>query len=356
MRPRTMTVIALGLGLAAGPLAPRGVAADGPPRRLPVEFRVANVNRSAVPCAADGRAYRVRGELVLPAGPRPGTVTVALHEFSFGRFFWSLPGHPAHDFALAMAQRGHAWLSIDRLGYDGSDHPPGTATCLGAQADIAAQVVRAVASGDYALDGRSYGIAFGRVVLAGHSVGAGVAELAAHSFPTLPLAGLAVFAWADQGYSAGALRQSADQAADCASGGERPEPGAPPGYAWFGRTPAQFQHNMFFDAEPSVATTATALRNRDPCGDNASLARLAVVNRMRLSRIRVPVLLLFGEHDPVFTADAADAQAAAFTASDAVELHRIPRAAHALTLERSGGQARAHTAAWLSRHARPVHR
>lgn len=315
--------------------------------RTPVAFQIVNRNGSALPCASDGRPYVVRGELVTPTGTSTGSLTIALHEFSFGRFFWSLPGHPAYDVAEAMAREGHPWLILDRLGYDTSDHPVGTATCLGAQADVVAQIVRAVGRGEYSFGAASRGPVFPRVVLAGHSVGAGIAELVAHSFPELPIDGLAILAWADQSYSVDTMRQSLQQAEDCASGGEAAERDAPSGYAWFGRTPEQFRRNMFFDAEPAVQLAATARRNRDPCGDNASLVRLAAVNRLGVGEIEVPVLLLFGDRDPVFMTDAARRQAAAFRASSAVTLHMIPRAAHALTLERSGALARARLADWL---------
>lgn len=317
-------------------------------QRTPVEFRVVNRNRSALPCSADELAYRVRGELVLPAGAGRDLVTLALHEFSFGRFFWSLPGHPDHDLALHMARAGHAWLHVDRLGYDGSDHPPGGATCLGAQADIAAQLVRALASGDYRFGERTHGPAFKRVVLAGHSVGGGIAELAAHSFPSLPLAGLALFAWADQGYSADTMRQSLEQSQDCATGGQPAEPGEPSGYAFFGRTVADFRRNMFFDTRPAVADAVTARRNRDPCGDNASLVRLAAVNVLRNRDIGLPVLLLFGEKDPVFSAEARGRQAALFASSPDVQTTIIERAAHALTMERAAPNVRAHLLRWLA--------
>lgn len=336
--------------LSAALLMPTAGAASPPPEvvRTPVEFRVVNRNGTALPCSADGRAYRVRGELVMPKDADRDLVTVALHEFSFGRHFWSFPDRPDHDIAASMAQAGHAWLIVDRLGYDASDHPPGGATCLGAQADIAAQLVRAVVSGDYRFGAHSHGPAFRRVVLAGHSVGAGIAELAAHSFPSLPLAGLIAMAWADQGYSTETLRQSAQQAQDCAGGGAPAEPGAPSGYAFFGRTPADFRRNMFFDADPAVVSAASAMRNRDPCGDNASLARLSVVNSLGVRDIEVPVLLLYGARDPVFTTDASRRQAAAFSSSSQVEVHTVARAAHALTLERTAPLVRHHVVRWLA--------
>lgn len=350
-------LIVLAVALAAALPA----EAERPVQRVPVVFRVSNVNRTEVPCAADGRAYRIRGELLLPERADTAMVTLALHEFSFGRFFWSLPGRADYDVGLAMARAGHPWLSVDRLGYDASDRPVGTATCLGAQADMAAQIVRALVSGDYRFGSAPHGPSFRSVALAGHSVGAGVAELAALTFPSLPITGLALLGWADQGYSADALRQSVEQGADCARGGEPADRGTPGGYAYYGRTPERFRRNMFFDTDPVVADLATALRNRDPCGDSASLARMAVVNRLRIGELALPVLLLHGAHDPIFTADAFQSQARSYSSSPEVVAHLVPRAAHALTLERTRLVVHAHLRDWLAARtapgrARTVHR
>lgn len=342
---RSFMIGALLASMLTGPTPPTATAAQAP-TRTSVVFQVRNTNRSALACSSDGRTYEIRGDLVAPPGPLPARVTLALHEFSFGRFFWSFTDASAYDFAARMAQAGHAWVVIDRLGYDTSGHPAGNSTCLGAQADVTAQIVRALHTGTYRVN-RATAPRFKEVLLAGHSVGGGIAELAAHSFADLDLAGLILFAWADQSYSSRTIRQSLDQGADCARGGEPAEAGGPSGYAYFGRTESDFQTNMFFDADWSVIQTATRKRNRDPCGDNATLARLAVVNRLGIAKLRFPVLLVFGDEDPVFQEGAAEQQAGLFSASTAVTVHHVPRAAHALTLERAAPVTHAHVLGWL---------
>jgi len=342
---RGFMIGALLASMLTTPVPPRAAATPAP-TRTSVFFQVHNTNRSALACNSDGRAYEIRGDLVTPHGPVPARVTLALHEFSFGRFFWSFTDAPSYDFAARMAQAGHAWVVIDRLGYDASGHPAGNATCLGAQADVTAQIVRALRTGTYRTN-RATAPRFKEVLLAGHSVGGGIAELTAHSFADLNLAGLILFAWADQSYSSRTIRQSLDQGADCARGGEPAEAGGPVGYAFFGRTERDFQANMFFDGDWSVIQAATRKRNRDPCGDNATLARLAVVNRLGVARLRFPVLLVFGDEDPAFQEGAAEQQAGLFSASTAVTVHHVPRAAHALTLERAAPVTHAHVLGWL---------
>ena len=331
MPNRTPTVLLAALCASLVVAAPAGAATE------PVSFSVENVNRSALPCNADGRTYTLRGRIVGPPERlrSADTATLFLHEFSFGAFFWSFDAVPGYDFSADLARRGHVSVVIDRLGYDGSDRPPGLDTCLGAQADMARQVVAQLKR------------RFARVVLAGHSVGAAVAELAAHSFEDVGIAGLVTMGWADQGFSDRTIQQSFDQGARCTAGGEPADDGGPPAYAYFGHTPEEFQGNVFASAEPSVVAAATALRNRDPCGDVASLTPAGVVNGQRLSRIAVPVLLLFGGSDAVFTPEAPAEQSRAFSGSDDVRLETFEGAGHALALERQAPQVRATLAAWL---------
>lgn len=320
--------------------------------RVEIAFEVENVNDSALLCRSNGLPYQVRGELIGPAAllrePSVPVATLYLHEFSFGRFFWRFDDVPGYDYASELARAGHVSFVVDRLGYDASGHPPGTDTCLGAQADVAAQLVRHLQQGTYTVAGGTPAVAVEKVVLAGHSVGGGIAELAAHSFPDLRLAGLMLFGWADQGYSSRTIEQSVRQGADCLSGGEPAYSGGPPGYAYFGRTEAEFRDNVFRDTEPAVVERATARRNRDPCGDNATVARLAVVNQLGVGSITVPVLLVFGEEDAVFQDDAMAKQAALFDGSSEVTTRSIPKAGHALTLERSAPLVRAVAAEWLT--------
>lgn len=346
--------IAAALAVSPAPI-PADAASSHGVSRLEVSFEVQNVNESDLICRSDELAYTIRGEIVGPTDLLLGrrddlTATLYLHEFSFGKFFWTFDEVPGYDYAAQLARAGHVSVVVDRLGYDASDHPPGGSTCLGAQADVAAQIVGRLKSGDYTTRGRP-SIEFERMLLAGHSVGGGVAELAAHSFADeMGIAGLILLAWADQGYSNRSIEQSVQQGVDCTPSGQPAEPGGPGGYAYFGREDEDFQQNVFNDTDPAVVAAATPLRNRDPCGDNATLARIAVVNATGVGEITVPVLLLFGEDDAVFQEEAAQNQADSFEGSESVTLRKFAGAGHALTLERAAGDVRAAVAGWLGEH------
>ena len=243
----------------------------------PVTFSVENVNRSKVSCAADGATYRVAGHLVgpeaafAPGAPAP-SVTLYLHGLGFGEFFWRFTAVPGYDYSQALAKAGHVSVVIDRLGYDSSDHPFGTNTCIGAQADIAHQIAGDLRTGQYGISGGgSRPVAFSRVALAGHSIGGAIAQVEAYSFDDVDA--LAVISYADQS-SQRAQNEFAKTATVCATGGQPAEdnqPTSPGGYAFFGQTDADFQAAMFHNAQPAVVHVATSARNRSNSRNSWSL-------------------------------------------------------------------------------------
>lgn len=313
-----------------------------------VSFEVRNVNRSALTCSSDGATYRLSGHLVAPAGAAAGaqrSVTLYLHEFGFGEFFWRFP-NAAYDYARQEAALGHASLVIDRLGYDASPGPAGNAICLGSQADMAHQVLGQLRTGAYSAEGGPTA-RFARVALAGHSLGGSIAEIESYSFADADA--LILFGWADQGYSDGVTSAGAMQGGRCAQGGEPAEPGRPAGYAFFASSPESSRDLLFHDAEPGVVQQAMGLRNRDPCGDANTLIASVGLNNSRVGEITVPVLLTFGTNDATFSDPraAGEKQRQAYGASRDVSLSFIAGSGHAMTLERSAPQLRAVLDAWL---------
>jgi pimeloyl-ACP methyl ester carboxylesterase len=96
-----------------------------------------------------------------------------------------------------------------------------------------------------------------------------------------------------------------------------------------------------------VQATAYTRRNPDPCGDSTSQLNVIGVNNAHNGSLAVPVLLLFGADDPVFQSDAPDNQAKTYSSSPSVKVVRVPRAAHAMTLERSAPVLRDALATWM---------
>jgi pimeloyl-ACP methyl ester carboxylesterase len=273
-------------------------------------------------------------------------VTLYLHEFSYGQFFWDWP-EERYDYGRALARAGHASVAIDRLGYDASSKPPGNAVCLGSQADVAHQVIGALRSGGYSATG-STPARFSRVALGGHSVGGAVAEIEAYSFGDADA--LLLYAQADQGFTPSVTLASARQGLACGSGGQPAEGGGPGGYEYFSQSDAEFRYYQFRTAETRIADVVTAKRNPDPCGDVTSLAPAIAADQANAGSIKAPVLLVYGTGDPAYDQPkAGEDQRNLFTGSKDVTLRFLEGQAHGLVFEAKGPELRALAADWLTR-------
>jgi pimeloyl-ACP methyl ester carboxylesterase len=305
------------------------------------------MNRSALACPGDGAAYEVKGHLVGPASEvgsgAPGgrrSVTLYLHGFGFGEFLWSFSAVPRYDYSMALARAGHASVVIDRLGYGASGHPNGNQSCLGTQADVAHQVIGELRNGDYLLgDGQS--LRFDKVALAGHSTGALIANLEAFSFNDVD--GLVAMSFTPQ-VTLGAFQQFYASRVVCNAGGESG------GYAYLAQNDAAFQAGVFHGADPAVREAVTRLRTRDPCGDGASIIDALVLDLKSLSRVKAPVLLVCGREDAVTPDFACPYLKRRYVGSRDVSLSFVPRAGHALPLERTAPVFRRRVSTWLSAH------
>ena len=318
-----------------------------------VSFEVQNVNRSKIPCEADGQTYTVRGSIT---GPRealedPQAVTLFLHGLSYGEFFGNFDEQPGYNFAEKQAAAGHVTVTVDRLGYDSSDKPDGTGICFGSRADVAHQIVTQLRSGDYQADDAAGGPAFEKVVLAGHSVGGIIAQAEAYSFGDID--GLMVLSYSDTDVSPAAMMALQTAVAECEAGGGPVEgDSGPGGYVYFGAaTPEMFIMAHFFtdNADPTVVQTTASMRNRDPCGDITSYMAAVDTNLANIDQIDVPVLVATGGEDAIYPVPA-DKQASLLTGSDDVTAVTIPATGHAVTLHRTADEFQAEVSQWLVDH------
>lgn len=318
-----------------------------------VSFTVQNVNNSNVRCESDGETYTVRGHITGPLSQvtHPSSVTLFLHGLSYGEFFTNYTEDLDYNFAYKQAEAGHVTVTIDRLGYDSSDKPIGTDICFGSRADIAHQMVLQLRSGDYQTKGVSRSVAFEKVVLAGHSVGAIIAQVEAYSFGDID--GLMVLSYSDTTVSPAAQAALDTAIAECQAGGDQSEgDSGPTGYVYFGAaTPEQFIAAHFYlpGTEPTVAETTAQLRNRDPCGDITSYVDAVATNLINVSKIDVPVLVLIGGQDAIYPIRAIE-QASLLTGSDAITAVNIPDTGHALTAHTSRDEFSSIVSSWLVAH------
>ncbi|MFI0367833.1 alpha/beta hydrolase [Actinomadura sp. 1N219] len=315
---------------------------------LPVQFTVRNENRTPVRCQADGKTYTIRGHLTAPASALrdDGAVTLYFHGIAEGEWYWRL-GVPGYDHSREMAERGHASVTIDRLGYDSSDKPNGFDSCIGAQGDIAHQIVQQLRRGSYKATGRDDAPRFERVAVAGHSNGGQVAQIAAYTFGDVD--GVVLMGWTDLGLTQQAMQRFLTSSQKCAQGGEPAERGGdPPGYVHYDVGEAEFVLGNFHDTDRRVIDAAVPLQNRHPCGDMGSQISGLFADGTRLDEIKAPVLLVYGAEDSRVQGGAA--HAGRLTAAESVEVLNVPDAGHFMNVERNAPMVHDRLAAWLNRH------
>ena len=325
----------------ANPKAASGSRATANIVDLPVQFTVQNVNRSLVPCPADGQTYQVQGHIVAPRDRlRDGAATTLyLHGAAVPEATWHLPV-AGHDHAVLMARRGHISVTVDRLGYGASGTPHGQSNCVGSQADIAHQIALQLRTASYESATRAR---FDRIALVGHSAGQVVAQIAASSFDGFDA--LLVGGWGDPPTpSTAGMLSLAPLIATCAQGGEPKRSGEPTGYGYSfeGRIPEL----LFHDADPQVIEAFTARHERDPCDPAVFIGSSA--NTLLVSRVRIPVFLFYALEDALWPADTGERQRRLFVGSDDVTLFEAADTGHMMMLERSAQTFRSVMSSWLT--------
>jgi pimeloyl-ACP methyl ester carboxylesterase len=350
---RLALVAALTAGAFPFVLAPSASARARATVAKAVTFSVKNVNRSENPCLTDGATYDIKGHLV---GPRSAlasrakrskrAATLYLHGLGFGEWFWNFTAVPQYNYAVAQGKAGHTSVVIDRLGYGSSGHPDGNQSCLGGQADIAHQVIAALRSGGYSVDsGRP--LRFKRIVLAGHSIGSQIAMIEAASFKDVSALILTSFAFSNLPRAQLALGPTRDH---CLAGGQPAGPGLPSGYAFYGQgTASDFQSIMFHGAARAVLDAALPLRAADPCGDIMSIVPSLLRQQSLVSKVRVPVLVVCGTKDALYSPLGCSTQRDRFTRSRSTTLRFVRNAGHAITLDRPAADFRHKVGRWLSK-------
>ena len=322
---------------------------------IPVDFEVVNRNSTPIVCNQEGvdvngQTYTLSGVLTAPADAlddEDATVTLILHGLGYGSFFSNFELVDGYDFARKQAEAGNITVAIDRLGYDESPMPNGFETCLGAQADMANQVIVQLRRGEYQVDDRD-APAFSQVVLAGHSVGGLLAQAVAYSFEDA-VDGLVVLSYSDVVVSDLAMQYAAEAVEACSEeGGQLSERGAP-GYVAYGEDPVDFVIGHFAtgNADPQVTRLTVDRRNINPCGDLLSFSAAVNTNLRNLDQIDVPVLVLAGEDDAFFPPPAVERQAELFTGAESVTTEVIADTGHALTLHLSRDEFASEITHWL---------
>lgn len=328
-------------GVSSAPATPAIV-------EIGVTFSVVNTNTtsSAAICAPDGKTYAVRGTLAGPAdalqdGP-DDSVALYVHGSGDGST-WNFPGFPGVNHIAEMAALGHISVFIHMLGYGTSDAINGSDMCFGSYPDVAQQVVQHLRAGTFEASGHPMP-AFERVSLVGHSLGAFVAEVYSVTYDDIDA--LVLVGWADIAPASWPFyTELAGFAVACGKGGRSKPPGGPGG--WARVFDDETIHRFLYNVAPEVEAAFLELYEDDFCGfvdDSGPL----LVSSFALAplQVEVPILLLYGDHDP-FRPDPLDIQRARYLSSDDVTLGILPNSGHNLMMGRTAVAFREVLSSWL---------
>src|SRR6266436_13706 len=106
------------------------------------------------------------GELCVPATGTPSAVQLLVHGATYNRYYSDWPYRPDfYSYVRQMVGAGYATLNIERLGYGRSTHPLSTLVTLPNGTEALRQLVDKLRSGEIG------GHPFSRVIWVGHSLG-----------------------------------------------------------------------------------------------------------------------------------------------------------------------------------------
>lgn len=126
--------------------------------------------------------YHVVGWLCGRGDIQHRTIQVLVHGITYSHYYWDFPYKPEqYSYVNALTAAGFATLNLDRIGIGESDHPPALEVTTTSNAYVVHQIVQQLRSGQ--LDTPSFGRIRGkRVMLVGHSLGAGISMLEAGTY------------------------------------------------------------------------------------------------------------------------------------------------------------------------------
>jgi pimeloyl-ACP methyl ester carboxylesterase len=327
-----LAVVLAAVGTGASHATPSRAAGTVPVVRSYVAFAVTNP-------LDPGQRWTVRGTLVRPEGCS-SSVLLAEHGLSYGRWAWDFPYDPAtYSMAQGLAERGHAMLAIDELGYGASDHPNGYSLTVQSYASITDQIVQQLRTGAYTSPGGPVP-AFNHVGLIGHSAGSEIVELTQGIFRDAD-------ALIVTGYEHTPTGVSQDWLAREWIPGDNTR-AAQGDYEYFETDPHTRAADMYAgNADPAVIAEDTRLANLTPSGEIWSIGPQP--SRTVIGSITVPLLMVLGSNDVLFPASGADQEMSLFAAA-ADRALRVVNGGHVLTLHRNAPETTAIVASWLENH------
>ncbi|GLW66946.1 alpha/beta hydrolase [Actinomadura rubrobrunea] len=297
------------------------------PAPKPVRFPVGPVDGPA-------DAWEVAADLYLPDSPA-STVQVLLPGLTYDRRYWTLP--EPYNYAHHLCRAGYAVLAMDRIGTGASTRPPSEQVCTDNHVHVLHQIVQALRKGEHT------DVAFDRVITVGHSYGSGIAivEAARHQ----DVDGVVVSGML---HATTPLYEKVRAFFHHASEDPILAPKAPPGGwpEWYMTQRPGYRARMLEHADtidPEISAHNEQIKATATLGEGESLPMTYEAAYSRA--IKVPVLVVVGEHDALFGGEGAGfppetaavhAFEESFYAPEArLETHVLPGAGHSLNLHRN---------------------
>jgi pimeloyl-ACP methyl ester carboxylesterase len=326
------------VGLLASGLSAPAAAAASP----------AHCSEIDLPVSVPTPRETMHGQLCTPVGRAPSTVQLLVHGATYSHLYWDFPYQPErYSYQRDMARYGHATLAVDRLGTGQSSKPPSVTLLDSVEAASIHQMVGHLRAG------RVGGMRFDRIILVGHSLGAGVATIEAATYHDVD--GVILTDTSHLVSALAAVNGPTVYTHPVILDPQLRHRGSDPGYVTTrpGFRPVFYEAS---DADPQVIATDDATK------DQLSLIGFGLVLTFgdegpASLRIDVPVLLGVGEKDFAFcgflsrdcsSAEAFRKQEAPYFAPAAkLSTFVLPGAGHSIALHRNAGEYRDATRAWL---------
>jgi pimeloyl-ACP methyl ester carboxylesterase len=246
--------------------------------------------QTAVPVTltpTDVTSYHVVGWLCA-RGPAQGkTVELLVSGLTYDHNYWDLPYQPdTYSYVRSVTSFGYATFNIDRIGVGSSDRPPGDAVTMVSEGYVTHQIVQALRRGQVG------NTPFAKVIGVGHSMGGGIWIYEASTYADVD--GVIV---ADYLHQVNPAQQAVIGATMYPAQGDPRFAGRalPPGYV---TTQPGTRGASFFNrgsADPAMLSRDEAMKQTATTGERVTLN---FARDVRFSQqIRVPTLLVVGEHD-----------------------------------------------------------
>jgi pimeloyl-ACP methyl ester carboxylesterase len=274
------------------------------------------------------------------------TIQVLIHGATFDHNYWNFPFQPEiYSYVDFMTRAGYAVVSMDRIGYGESTHPPnGASVTLHTGAFTIHQVVQALRSGSVHVPG--FGRIKGeRIELVGFSLGSFIAVIESSNHQDVD--GVVLSSYSHRvgagGIASFGLVIPATQ--------DPKFVGFPPGYLSEAPGARQFLFLYLPNMDPAVVALDEALRQTWTVGELNDI----IPSLIEPPAMHVPVLVVDGDFDTIACNTPCTAnnwlvnETANYPADTCAELTIIPNAGHSLALHKNAQTFFSATREWSDR-------